>query len=183
MSRRKMFSIMMIIILLVLFINIFLPFAGDDYESFSLWDFLDWEDNYNGGLVLKILIVGELIIAMLVCTLQLLGVLDDFKFVYFTLGYYFTYYLGSLFSFMSEDLTYVAGLGMWLGIIFSSIGIVIAIMGNRMNNVTNPKMYGDSDGNAPIGFDPKTGRPMYAQPVKGGYPAGYDRNMEGPYYR
>ncbi len=174
-----MFSIMMIILLLVLFINIFLPFAGDDYESFSLWDFLDWEDNYNGGFVLKILIISELIIAMLVCTLQLVGVLKDFKFVYFTLGYLFTYYLGSLFSFMSEDLTYVAGLGMWLGIIFSSIGIVIAIIGNRMNNETNPKMYDDNNENAPIGYDPKTGKPMYVQPVRGGY----NQNYGGPFRR
>ncbi len=181
MSRRKMFSASMIVILIILFINLFLPFVEDEYESYSFWDFTVLENAY-GGSVLRVIVILELVAALVICTLQLVGIMNDFKGVYLTLGYYFTYYISSLFNFMDEDVYYIAKLGVWIGIIFSLIGIIATAVGNHMNNETNPKMYDDNGGNGPIGYDPKTGRPIYA-PVMNNNQMGYNQPQGRPYYR
>lgn len=182
MSRRKIFSISEIIIFIFLFINIFLPFMGDDYESLSLWDYS--EIAYDGGdLAFKIILIGELVIGIIICTLQVLGVLKDFKSAYFSLGYYFTFYLFMLFNLVGNETFDYARLGMFIGIILSLIGIAVVGVGNFMSNETNPKMYGNSQkGNPPIGYDPKTGRPIYASVINN-QPVGYDQNLGRPIYR
>ena len=182
MSRRKIFSIIEIIIFIFLFINIFLPLIGDEYETLSLWDYSKLA--YGGGDgAFKIILIGELVIGIIICALQVVGVLKDFKPAYFSLGYYFTYYLFMLFNLVGNEIFESARLGIFTGIIISLIGIAIVGVGNFMSNETNPKMYGNSQkGNPPIGYDPKTGKPIYA-PTVNNQPIGYDQNSGRPIYR
>ena len=182
MSRRKMFSLITAGVLLFLLINLFIPIIGDSTKSISLWS--------NVSTAFKVLIVLELLAGVGVCILQFFNILLDYKFAYFPLGFYLTYYLVTLFQFMDSKQLEFSKAGLWLGILFAIGGLVTTVVGNFMGNEANPKMFKNS-GNQPIGYDPKTGRPIYMQnnppmynPNMGNYMGNnMGNNMGPPMYR
>ena len=157
-SKRKLYNLITMGLILLLIINLFIPIVGDSTKSQSLWTL---ESNS-----IRIIILFELIIALLICALQYFNILLDFKFVYFSLGYYFTTFLTSLFSFIENKYISNSKIGLWLGLIVSLGALATTIIGNFMGNEANPKMFrgnGGYNSNQPIGYDQRTGNPIYLQ--------------------
>ena len=172
MTARKVFSIIAIVLLVTMLVNMFIPLVGNDYVTYSLWEYLE---NMNDE-PLRIIILIEIIIAILVCVLQICGALKDAKFAYFTVGYYFTFFLDLLFSMISNDTMGIAKIGFWLGFITSLIAIVVLIIGGFVSNEKKHRVKTYYNQSNITGYDPNTGEPIYAKPT------GYDPNTGKPIY-
>ena len=159
MTTRKIFTIIVMILLIFMFANMFIPLLGNEYISYSLWSYLE----SLGDETLRIIIIIEIVAAVAVCALQLFGVLKDAKFAYFTIGYYLTFFLDLLFTMMNNDTMELAQIGFWLGLISSVAALVLLIIGSFVSNEKKRKVY-YNQGNI-IGYDPKTGAPQYEQPA------------------
>ena len=160
MTTRKLFCIITMAIIAFLFINFFfIPIIGKSGESYSLWEYAGLQ-NANS---LRAVMIIELSLALVVCILQLCGVIRGYRLVYFFIGYYFTYHMTMILNFMEQDVLDYAEIGLWLGFIFSLAAFIMILIGNLCSNKSSSKNYG---GGAPVvGYDPKTGKPIYGKPV------------------
>ncbi len=174
MSARKVFSIIGICISALLIIFIFLPFydLGSYGGSYSLWEYLD----KSKAIATAVIIILELLLAVIAFILQLTGACKDSKLAYLGLGYYFTYHISIFCTALSNEAFDELSFGFWLGFIFSIIAVAITIIGNCVSNEKNgsTSSYGQ-----PVGFDPKTGKPIYDKPKQ---IVGYDPQTGRPIY-
>ena len=171
MSARKVFSFIGLVLSLLLIVCLFLPFY-DGYSTFSLWEYLD-ESKAIGTAVI---IIIELLVAVVAFILQLTGACKDSKLAYLGLGYIFTYHLSLFFSAISNEAFNQLAWGYWMGLIISTIAVIITIIGNC---VSNKKRTGYAGHAQPIGFDPKTGKPIYEEKKI----TGYDPHTGEPIYK
>lgn len=174
MSARKVFSLIGIILSVLLIVCLFLPFLNAYGETYSLWEYLD---KSHAGIT-GIIIIVELVIAMIAYILQLSGVSKDAKLAYLGLGYYFTYHLSLFTSALSNEAFSELSFGFWIGLILSLVTVILTFIGSFVNNDSKPRMNSYSGGNsAPIsGYDPETGKPIYAKPK------GFDPQTGKPIY-
>lgn len=177
MSTRKIFSIIVMVLLVFLLVNLFLPLLGD-YSDISLWEYFEQRQDEP----LKIIVIIELVAAMLICLLQILGALQDAKFAYFTLGYQLTLYADLFFYMLDKEVLDYAKFGFWAGLIVSFLALVLLIIGSFTSNKNKEKPLYNNVGTI-TGFDPKTGEPIYAKPaLPKGEITGYDPKTGEPIY-
>ena len=100
MTKRKVISIIGMVLMLFLIGNLFLPFISGGGQTFSFWEFLD---NQN-VLEVAIILIFLLTFGFLTFLCQLCGLIDQAKFVYFPLGYYVTYHVTVLINLIQNDL-------------------------------------------------------------------------------
>lgn len=174
MSKRKVFTIIQLVLLAYLIGNMFLPFIAYGDSSISLWEYIE----NLGTNAIQIILLIELLLGVLACILQLCGAIKDSKFVYFSVGYYFTYHLSIFITAMENDVLDYTKAGLWLGLIVSVILILLVFIGNLLSNEHKERVYAvkEKDDRKPIGYDPKTGEPVYAKPT------GYDPKTGEPVY-
>ncbi len=176
MSKRKVFTIIQMVLLGCLIGNMFLPFLGSG-SSISMWEYLE-ELEAIGTYGLQIILLIELLLGILACILQLCGAIKDSKFVYFSAGYYFTSLLSIfIYAVDNERLEYTE-FGLWIGLFVSAILIILVLIGNLLSNEHKESVYAKkvNDDRKPIGYDPKTGEPVYAKPT------GFDPKTGEPVY-
>ncbi len=173
MTARKVFSIIIMVLLVYLFANMFIP-AYSGYTDVSLWDYFGEES------VGKIILIVELVLGILVCTLQLCGVLKDSKGVYLSVGYLFTFYLSDFFTAIKYERMDILAVGFWLGFIVSVLVVLLTFIGNLLSNEVKKRVPATPQRKGPepkiTGYDPKTGEPIYATPI------GYDPKTGEPVY-
>ena len=150
MTKRKVISIIGMILMLFLIGNLFLPFISYGGESLSFWEFLD---NQN-VLEVAIILIFLLTFGFLTFLCQLCGLIDQVKFVYFPLGYYVTYHVTVLINLMQNDLVSYLAIAYWLGF---GIGIVLLILVFISGFLKNEKKVK----RVPVRYDTKTGEPIY----------------------
>ena len=176
MSLRKIFALITMILLVLLIVNMFLPFLEAGRESISFWDYLD----QNGAQVGCFLVLGELIFGIVICILTICNVLKDYKYSLFSIGYIMTYSV-VLFSSLGDYQREYLSISFYLGILCSFVAMILVFVGNALSNEkkqNNTMMYGQNYGSLPVaGYDPNTGAPIYAKP------AGFDPNTGAPIYR
>ena len=177
MTARKVFSIVVMVLLVYLLVNMFLPLLGSSYSEISLWEYFE---NQNDD-PLKFIVIIELVAAMLVCLLQIVGVLQDAKFAYFTIGYQVTLYVDLFFNLLDKEVLDYAKVGFWAGLIVSFLALIMLIIGSLVNNKKKARPQYSNVG-AISGYDPKTGAPIYAKPEKKGEITGYDPKTGEPIY-
>lgn len=173
MTARKVFSLIGLILSVLLIVCLFLPFYDYGVGTYSLWEYLD-KARASGT---RIIILIELIIASLTFLLQLVGVFKDSKLAYLGLGYYFTYHLSLFFSALGNEAFSDLAWGYWIGLVLSTVTVIITIIGNC---VSNDKKQGYGSYAQPVGFDPKTGKPIYEEEKK---IVGYDPQTGKPIYK
>lgn len=181
MSKRKVFSLIGLIMMVLLIVSLYLPFMGDGDVSYSLWKMMDLKDM----MYLNIIMLIELILAALVFLLQLCGAFQDTKLALFSLGYFFTELFGTAIGMIKNETFKYLSVGFYLGFIISVVAIVFVIVGSKLSNEAKPKYYGYQGYGPqpqPMGFDPKTGQPIYGQPEPK-QPIGYDPNTGEPIYK
>lgn len=167
MSLRKVFSIVMASLALLGFIFSFITYV-DAYKSYNLWSIpkYDGEGCVVYGLFMLFIYVG--IIAMYL--LHLFGVIKDekwFKYVNYGTGYAALFHL--TFLFQNSKLL---GAGAWLGAVVG-IGLLTCSI---LWYIFSDEPF-SSGSKAPItGYDPKTGKPIYAKPK------GFDPETGKPIY-
>ena len=176
MTARKVFSIIGLCLSVLLIVCLFLPFydLGEYGGTYSLWEYLDKARANATGII----IIIELLIAILAYILQLTGACKDSKLAYLGLGYFFTYHISLFFTALSNEAFDELSFGFWLGLIFSLIAVVITIIGNLVSNKKRASYGGYA--RQPIGFDPKTGKPIFESPKE---IKGYDPNTGEPIYK
>lgn len=159
MERKKLLCIITMVLLVFLLIDMFLPVVGDSTASKNLWEIL--ENNAKAGAILVLL---ELLAGIGVCVASYFGMLKDYKFVYFPVGFLLTFDLVTLFGYMDLGYTSYIQIGLWLGILLS-IGAFVLLIISSLSGDNNVNMFGNRGGRGgrgqPIGYDPKTGRPIY----------------------
>ena len=158
MTKRKAMSIVGLSLMALLIVCLFLPFISDGDYTMSLWKLMDQNDRIEVDIILLI----TLIIAMLVFVLQLCGALKDAKFAYFTLGYYFLNFIDVFITMIKKDGFKYLSIGFYFGLIISIISIIVVAIGGFLSNDKS----GKKEYNQPIGYDPKTGKPIYEESKK-----------------
>ena len=161
MTKRKVFSIVMASIALFLFINMFIPYFKVGSTKINLWN-----DSFKGD---RVIILLSLLSIMAIYLLHLFLNLKEkiVGYANYAVGFVTLYHIASFFA--RTDYLYV---GMWLGII-ASIGLVtISVIWNFMDD----KPFGGNSGKKITGYDPKTGKPIYAEPK------GFDPQTGKPIY-
>lgn len=189
MSKRKVVSIIGMVLMAFLIGNMFLPLISNGDFSYSFWKYLDQMDANE----VNIIVLVELIIGLLVFLLQLCGAIKETKFVYFPIGYYLTYHVVLCINLIRREVFQYASIGLYLGLIVSTIVLILVIIGNRLSNESKPKYYGYSapkfdpqtgepifKEKKPISYDPQTGKPIYEKAKK---IVGYNPNTGEPIYK
>ena len=172
MTKRKVMSIIGLILMSVMIVCLFLPFISNGDESLSLWKLMDNQNR----MEINIILLVELIIGLLIFILQLCGALKDAKFTYFTLGYYITNFVEVFISMIKNDYFKYLSFGFYLGLIISIATLVIVIIGSALSNDKKRVSYSA----APVRYDPQTGEPIYEAPKQ---IVGYDSQTGKPIYK
>ena len=164
MSKRKVFSLICLILTVVLLINLFLPLMKiavgyGKTETYSYWSY--FSDYYN-VIGFPILVLIGLIISMVIFVLQLCGVMKDYKLASYGLGMYSAFLFFLLMGCLKHGSWYGFSVGFYLGWIVSLVLLVVFIIGSFLSNKTKPKAYyGYNQQPQPAGYDPYTGKPIY----------------------
>lgn len=162
-SKRKVFSIIIGSLALFLFINSFIPHIKYDYGYGSSVTANLWDGNKATAVILLLCYIG-------VITCYLLNMFNILKekwmsYVNYATGFIVLSYLAMFFG--QIDNIYV---GIWLGL-FAALGMgTLTVLWNFVSDT--PFTSG-----APVaGYDPKTGKPIYAKVT------GYDPKTGKPIY-
>ncbi len=150
MTKRKVISIIGMVLMLFLIGNLFLPFISGGGQTFSFWEFFDNQH----VLEVAIILIFLLTFGFLTFLCQLCGLIDQAKFVYFPLGYYVTYHVTVLINLIQNDLVSYLDVAYWLGL---GLGIVLLILVFISGFVKNAKKVK----RVPVRYDTKTGEPIY----------------------
>jgi hypothetical protein len=150
MTKRKVISIIGMVIMLFLIGNLFIPFISGGGISFSLWEYLDELDMLEVAIVMIFLLT----VGFLTFLCQLCGLIDQCKFVYFPLGYYVVYHVVLFINAISNDALGSLEFGYWLGLGFGLLAFLLVFISGFLKNVKKVKRV-------PIRYDTKTGEPIY----------------------
>ena len=174
MTGRKVISIIGMVLMLFLIGNLFLPFISGGGESYSFWEYLDNQDM----LEVAIAVIFLLTFGFLTFLCQLCGLIDQCKFVYFPLGYYVMYHVVLLINAIGKDMVSYLDIAFWLGLCIGIILVILVFISGFIKNTKKVKRV-------PIGFDPKTGKPIYEEvktETKKKVPVRYDTKTGEPIY-
>ncbi len=179
MTARKIFSIITIVLLALLIANMFLPvYDGSGYwsdYSTNLWDSL--------STTMDVVHIILFVVGILACILQLCNVFKDFSLAYLPLGFSLFESINIISSYLEADniSDYMSlGVGAYTGLLLTLSALVLVFVSQFLKN--EPKRrpnygYGNGNNNRPMGFDPRTGAPMYGQQ------SGFDPRTGAPIYR
>lgn len=154
MSLRKIFALITMIILVLLIINMFLPMLEAGRESISFWDYLD----QSGAEVGNFFVLGELVFGVVICILMICNVLKDYKYALSSIPIPLLIYILLFVSYLITGGEYIS-IGCILGPILSIASLVLIFVGNGIGNKSNTN---DTFGAQIKGYDPMTGKPIYA---------------------
>ena len=152
MTKRKVFSIIGLVLTVFLIGNMFLPLLKSDYSSISTWEYFDKND----AMHVNIIILIELIVAALFFILQICGALKRATFTLFTIGFYVTYFdLVYFITFAKNDYMQYTSFGFWLGFIVSIALLAVTVIGSAVGNEKSARPVA-----GPVSYDPQTGQPI-----------------------
>ncbi len=163
-SMKKIYSIAMAGLSLLLFIFSFIP-----HVKVSMYGYSSTANLWDGNKAQPVIMLFSYIGIITVYLLSLFGVLKDkwVSYANYATGYIFLGYLTLFFE--SIDYLYV---GLWLGIIAAGGLVAVSVL---WNFASDEPLQGKG---APItGYDPATGKPIYAKP------AGFDPATGKPIYK
>ena len=169
MSLRKVFSIIIASIAFYLFINTFFPYNGlvNEYNDIAIIEGNMW--SFSVGFSVFALISIIVIIALHL--LYIFGVLKEkwIQYANYGVGFVSLFHICYLFLVISS-----AKIGIWLGFFFSIALLSLSII---WNIISDKPLSSDKASKGKItGYDPKTGKPIYAKPK------GYDPKTGEPIY-
>lgn len=160
MSKRKIFSIIIASVAVLLFIFSFIP-----HYKVSVYGYSSTANLWDGNKAQPVLLLFAYIAIVTVYVLSMFNILKEKWVTYanYAVGYVVLSYIGMFFG--NLDYLYV---GVILGVLFA-IGLgTLSVLWYFMS---------DKPLGAPVtGFDPKTGKPIYAKPK------GYDPATGKPIY-
>ena len=165
-SMKKVYGISMAGLSLILFIFSFIPHIKQSsyFGSSSTANLWDLTKAY------PVIMLFCYIAIIVIYLLHLFDVLKDKWVAYanYATGYIFLTYLTLFFA----DLDYLY-VGLWLGLIFSAGLAAVSVLWNFASD----KPFAGKSGAPITGYDPKTGKPIYAKP------AGFDPVTGKPIYK
>lgn len=150
MTKRKVFSIVMASIALYLFINSFIPYLKSYGTKVNLWD-------YKG---IRVIMLISIIAVITMYLLHIFLNLNEkiMSYANYATGFISLFHVAMFFG--NLDHLYV---GIWLGLI-ASLGLVtIAVLWGFMSDEPMGKPKAPAGGKI-TGYDPQTGKPIFAQP-------------------
>ena len=150
MTKRKVISIIGMVLMLFLIGNLFLPFVSGGGESFSFWEYFDKLE----WLEVAIMMIFLLTFGFLTFLCQLCGLIDQCKFVYFPLGFYFNYHIWLLIRAIENETVSDFGIAFWFGLGFGLLLLILVFISGFLKNVKKVKRV-------PIRYDTKTGEAIY----------------------
>ena len=151
MTKRKLFSIFGIVIMIIHIVNMFIPFVSNGTDSYNMFEYFD---NVPGKLQISIILIVELVFAFLTFLMQLCGLLEHNKFAYFTLGFYLTTLVVETIDLIDQELFSLVAIGYWLGVGLSLLALILVFVSGFLPNIKKVKRV-------PIKYDAKTGEPIY----------------------
>lgn len=164
MSLRKVFSIIIASLAVLLFIFMFIPYVGNDYYKANLWKI---------GTPFGIFALISYLAIIAVHGLSIFGIIKEkwMHFVDYAVGYVGISHLVFLFNWM--DMTRV---GIWFATIFALGLLVLSVLWYFMSDKPFSEGKAKTAGGKVTGYDPKTGKPIFAQPK------GFDPQTGEPIY-
>ncbi len=150
MTKRKVISIIGMVLMLYLIGNLFLPFIAEGGKTFSFWEYFDTIE----WLEIVIMMIFLLTFGFLTFLCQLCGLIDQSKFVYFPLGFYFNFHLWLFIRALEKENLGDFQVGFWLGLGIALLLVILVFISGFLKNVKKVKRV-------PIRYDTKTGEPIY----------------------
>ena len=153
MTKRKVISIIGMVIMIFLIVNMFLPFVtnGSMFEYFEN----TWDDG--GRLQISIIIIVELVFGLLAFLMQLCGLLEHSKFAYFPLGFYLTTLVSETIELIDREHFNEVSFGYWLAVGLGILALILVFVSGFLANEKKAKKVKK----VPIRYDAKTGEPIY----------------------
>jgi len=151
MTKRKLFSIFGMIIMIALIVNMFLPFVSNGTDSYSMFEYFD---NVPGKLQISIILIVELVFAFLTFLMQLCGLLEHNKFAYFTIGFYVTTLIVETIDLIDGEIFNLVSIGYWLAAGLGILALILVFVSGFLPNIKKIKRV-------PVKYDAKTGEPIY----------------------
>ena len=174
MTKRKVFSLIGLVLSIYLIINMLVvPFVSDE----PLWELGLIGYDHIAGIIILI----ELVLGIIALIMQLFGLIKKADFVHFGNGFYFSYHLYIFIEYLSNDVLEKAQIGLWLGLIVSALLFLVIFIGGFLKNEKTEKPVLASR-KEPIGYDPKTGKPIYEEEKPEKKIVGYDPKTGKPIY-
>lgn len=162
MSVKKLFNIIIAGLAVLLFIFMFIPAIGNDYYKLNMWD---------RGTAFGVFLLFSYLGIIALYALNFFNILKDkwIGYANYAVGFVAIIYLTMLF----DNIEYTR-IGIWLGTIFALGMLVLSILWNFVGD--KPMGGNAKKGKKITGYDPQTGKPIYAEPK------GYDPQTGKPIY-
>ncbi len=127
MGMRKLFAIISVSVIALLFVALFLPYVDNGYgATTTLWD--------GYGDTMKTIIVLELLAGIVICGLTVGDVTKDFKFAIFAIGYSFSAYVGAFIDAIQNDWLSYYDYGFWVNLLLTIAAVAIIVVGNLIKD-------------------------------------------------
>ena len=167
MSLRKIFSIVIASLAFYLFINMFFQYNGlvNEYNDIAIVEGNMWSFSVGFSIFALISIISIITLHLL----YLFGVVNEkwISYTYFGVGFVALFHVCYLFLVINAT-----GFGIWIGFFASILLLASSILWGFLSD----KTFAKEEKGKITGYDPKTGRPIYAKPK------GFDPETGKPIY-
>ena len=143
MNKRKIYDIVVLSLSLLMMLDLFLTLENVESVDHTLWDVLS-----AGG---KTIFIMYTVFNLLFCTFDMTKLYNKIELCFVSSGFYFTFFLMYLFSYVDADALPNTRVGFWLGLIVSALMLTFVFLTSREKideaDKTSPKE--EPKGNAP----------------------------------
>ncbi len=123
MNKRKIYDIVVISLSLLMMLDLFLTFENIGEVDHTLWDVLS-----AGG---KTIFIMYTILNLLFCGVDMAKLYNKIELCFVSSGFYFTFFLMNLFSYVDVNLLSSTRVGFWLGLFISAFMLTFVFLSSR----------------------------------------------------
>ena len=140
MNNRKIFDIVVISLSLLMMLDLFLTFENVEGVDYTLWHVLS-----AGG---KTIFIMYTILNLLFCGFDIAKLYNKIELCFVSSGFYFTFFLMNMFSYVDANALSNTRVGFWLGLIISAGMLTFVFLSSRekIDEVVKTDSKGGSKG-------------------------------------
>ena len=169
MNKRKIYDIVVLSLSLLMMLDLFLTLENVESVDHTLWDVLS-----AGG---KTIFIMYTVFNLLFCAFDMTKLYNKIELCFVSSGFYFTFFLMYMFSYVDANALSNTRVGFWLGLIISALMLIFVFLTSREKDEvvkTPPKEEPKGNGKKPNARNTKMNNANMNNP-------GYRYNRNGPY--
>ena len=141
MNKRKIYDIVIISLSLLMMLDLFLTLENVEGVDHTLWNFLS-----AGG---KTIFIMYTIFNLLFCAFDITKLYNKIELCFVSSGFYFTFFLMNMFSYVDDEALSNTRVGFWLGLIVAATMLMFVFLTSREKIDEKPVIKEEPKDNAP----------------------------------